>query len=84
MSNKARILVHIEGGVVQGVFSTSPDVEVTIRDADIEGSEHECAEEGTLHEDGDGYRYKEYDEYVYPWSNLETQPYENPIKPEDV
>jgi hypothetical protein len=36
------ILIHVEGGMVQGVFSDSADVDVTLIDYDnIEGGEEE-------------------------------------------
>ena len=80
-----RVLIHVEGGVVQDVFADNPSgVEVILRDADTEGSEHDIAADGNLYTDDDGYRYSEVDYGASPWSNLETQPFANPVKPEDV
>lgn len=74
MANKNRILVHIEGGVVQGVFASDPSaIEVVIRDADIEGTTD------NIFEDEDGYQYAEFEPPIEPWSNLEAQPFERPV-----
>jgi hypothetical protein len=74
MAEKKRILIHIEGGVVQGVFASDPsNVEVIIRDADVDGSTD------NIYEDANGNQYTEFEAYVEPWSNLETQPFERPV-----
>lgn len=90
-----RILVHLDGGVIQGVFADYPSkVNVIIRDADNEGSERELAEEGKLftedkkfsnpdNKSTHRYFYNEWEETVWNWDSLETQPFANPVSVEE-
>jgi hypothetical protein len=36
MANK--IVIQVEGGLIQNIFATNPDIEVIIQDFDVEGS----------------------------------------------
>lgn len=90
MSN--RILIVVTGGLIDSVFIedttgelVSFDVNVIVRDFDIEGSEGDCAEEGSLY-DIDGSYAKEYEIGTCSWDQLEVQPLDprNRVKLEDL
>ncbi len=80
-----RVLIHLSGGVVQDIFADRPgEIDVILRDFDIEGSEHEIAADGELYTDDNGSTYQEVYRGVTSWDHLETQPFANPVKPEDL
>lgn len=88
--NKNRVLVTVSGGLVQGIFADRPDeIEVTVRDFDIEGSEGDCAEDGSLYasenvnENLDAEIWREYVICPYSMTNLETPIDQNPVSVDD-
>lgn len=82
--NQSRVLIVIEGGIVQGVFSDHPELleDVIIRDFDLEGSERDCALDGSLFRCGDQLA-REYSETVFRFDQLETQPFACPVSVAD-
>ncbi len=77
---KLKILIHLEGGVVQDVFVNHPDdIEmVVLRDFDIQGSERDIAEEGHLFRVDDRYA-DEHEITLSYWRDLKQKPFENEV-----
>jgi hypothetical protein len=74
------VLVHLEGGVVQDIFTDNPELKVIVRDFDIEGSEGDIASEGDLYQDENGSKYQESFRFVSKMEYLQTPPFKNPVK----
>ena len=66
-----KVLVTIEGGCVQSVHTDDPQIEVCIRDFDVQGGD-----EDDLREDEDGVNYRDYEPIHYAWADLNTKPFE--------
>lgn len=84
VKNPNRVLIHLMGGVVQDIFADRPgEINVILRDFDIEGSEHEIAADGELYTDGDAF-YQEVERGVSPWDALVVDAFEKQVKEEDL
>ena len=84
VSEPNRVLVHLMGGVVQDIFADRPsEVNLILRDFDIEGSEFDIAEDEQLFTDGSD-NYQEVERSVSPWKFLDVEPFAKPVKPEDL
>lgn len=84
-----RILFCVEGGSIDRIFADYPsDVQIFVRDFDVEGSEDDLAENGSLYtpdpNDLQGCYFEFEDENILNWDDLEIEPFTHKVTKEQL